>query len=47
MKTTKLDNDKYYTPIDLAKKCIDKTFEIIGKENITEIIEHSAGNGSV
>jgi hypothetical protein len=46
MKTTKLDNDKYYTPVDLAKECIDKTFEIIGKENITEIIEPSAGNGS-
>ena len=46
MRSTKLDNDKYYTPIDLAKECIDKTFEIIGKENITEIIEPSAGNGS-
>ena len=42
----KIDNDKYYTPIDLAKYCIDKTFEIIGIENITEIIEPSAGNGS-
>jgi len=39
MKTTKLDNDKYYTPVDLAKECIDKTFEIIGKENITEIMK--------
>ena len=46
MKTTKLENDKYYTPIELAKKCIDKTFEIIGRENITDIIEPSAGNGS-
>ena len=46
MKSTKLDNDKYYTPIDLAKECINKTFEIIGRENITEIIEPSAGNGS-
>ena len=42
----KIDNDKYYTPIDLAKYCIDKTYEIIGKENITDIIEPSAGNGS-
>ena len=42
----KIINDKYYTPIDLAKYCIDKTYEIIGKENITEIIEPSAGNGS-
>ena len=42
----KIDNDKYYTPIDLAIYCINKTYEIIGKENITEIIEPSAGNGS-
>lgn len=46
MKTTKIENDKYYTPIDLAKECIEKTFKIIGRENITEIIEPSAGNGS-
>ena len=31
---SKIENDKYYTPVDLAKYCIDKTFEIIGKENI-------------
>ena len=43
---SKIENDKYYTPVDLAKYCIDKTFEIIGKENITDIIEPSAGNGS-
>lgn len=43
---SKIEHDKYYTPVDLAKYCIDKTFEIIGKENITEIIEPSAGNGS-
>ena len=42
----KIENDKYYTPVDLAKYCIDKTFKIIGKENITDIIEPSAGNGS-
>lgn len=42
----KIDNDKYYTQIDLAKYCIDKTYEVVGKENITEIIEPSAGNGS-
>lgn len=42
----KIDNDKYYTPIDLAKYCIDKAFEIIGRDNITDIIEPSAGNGS-
>ena len=42
----KIELDKYYTPVDLAKYCIDKTFEIIGEENITEVIEPSAGNGS-
>jgi predicted RNA methylase len=44
--SNKLHLDKYYTPDDVAKYCIDKTFEIIGKENITEIIEPSAGAGA-
>ena len=39
-------NDKYYTPPTLAKHCIAKAFEVITTENITEIIEPSAGNGS-
>jgi hypothetical protein len=38
--------DKYYTNMVTAKWCIDKTLEIIGNENISEIIEPSAGNGS-
>ena len=42
----KIELDKYYTPLETAKYCIEKTFEIIGKENITDIIEPSAGNGS-
>lgn len=42
----KLILDKYYTPVDLAKRLIDKTFEVIGYDNITDIIEPSAGNGS-
>lgn len=42
----KLDLDKYYTPIHIAKYCIEKTFDIIGVDNITKIIEPSAGNGS-
>ena len=29
--------DKYYTSDKLAKYCIDKTFEIIGVENIKGI----------
>lgn len=43
---SKIDLDKYYTPKDLAKRLIEKTFEVIGKENITEIVEPSAGDGS-
>lgn len=42
----KIENDKYYTPKELSKRLINKTFEIIGEENISEIIEPSAGNGS-
>lgn len=42
----KIENDKYYTPEKLSKYCIDKTFEIIGEENIADIIEPSAGDGS-
>lgn len=42
----KIQNDKYYTPIEVANYCIDKTLEIIGLENISETIEPSCGNGS-
>lgn len=42
----KIENDKYYTSIELAKYCIDKTYELIGEKNITDVIEPSAGNGS-
>lgn len=42
----KIELDKYYTSREVAKRCIDKTFEIIGKENISEIIEPSAGDGA-
>lgn len=42
----KIKNDKYYTPTNLAKYCIDKTYKIIGEENISEVIEPSAGSGS-
>ena len=37
--------DKYSTSPTVARWCIDKTYEIIGKENITEVIEPSAGCG--
>ena len=42
----KIENDKYYTPIVLANELILKTYEVLISENITEIIEPSAGNGS-
>ena len=42
----KIINDKYYTSLELAKYCIDKTKEIIGAENISEYLEPSAGSGS-
>ena len=43
---SKIQNDKYYTSTKLSKYCIDKTFELIGEENITDIVEPSAGDGS-
>jgi hypothetical protein len=43
---SKINNDKYYTDKDLALYCINKTYKIIGEENISEVIEPSAGNGS-
>lgn len=42
----KINLDKYYTSKELAKYCIDKTLEVIGENNISEIIEPSAGNGA-
>lgn len=42
----KIELDKYYTPVEVAEKLINTTYEVIGKENITDIIEPSAGNGS-
>lgn len=42
----KILDDKYYTPIELANHCWDKVIEIIGMDNISEIIEPSCGNGA-
>ena len=42
----KIDNDKYYTPIDLANRCYDKVIEVIGLDNITDVVEPSCGDGS-
>lgn len=44
--SSKIFNDKYYTPIELANYCWSKTIEIIGEEKISEIIEPSVGNGA-
>src|SRR5574344_2989200 len=45
IKIAKIENDKYYTSSELAEYCVRKTEEIIGKENITEYLEPSAGSG--
>lgn len=42
----KIELDKYYTPTHLSLYCIQKVYEIIGKENISEVIEPSAGDGA-
>lgn len=42
----KIVNDKYYTPISVANHCWDKVLEVIGEENISEIIEPSCGDGA-
>lgn len=42
----KINNDKYYTPIELANHCIDVCVDVIGLDNITDVIEPSCGNGS-
>ena len=40
------ENNKYYTPAWLCEHTIKKAIEIIGIENITEIVESSAGDGT-
>ena len=42
----KINLDKYYTPVKLANYCYDKVIELIGEENISDIIEPSVGNGA-
>ena len=41
-----IELDKFYTPKETVKKCIDIFFNMVGIEDVTEIIEPSAGNGS-
>ena len=45
----KILNDKYYTPTELASRLIETTFKVLvenGIQDITDVIEPSAGNGS-
>lgn len=42
----KIENDKYYTPVNIANHCFDVAIAKIGTENISEIIEPSCGNGA-
>lgn len=41
----KIDLDKYYTPIEIARYCYNKAIEVIGIDNISEFLEPSAGAG--
>lgn len=43
---SKIENDKYYTPISVANDCWNKVLKVIGEENISEVIEPSVGNGA-
>ena len=42
---SKINLDQYFTSKETAEYCFNKAIEIIGKENITEFIETSAGEG--
>ena len=42
----KIIDDKYYTPIHVANQCWEKVKNIVGLENISEVIEPSCGDGS-
>lgn len=42
----KINNDKYYTPVELAEKLLETTKKVLESEEITHIVEPSAGSGS-
>lgn len=42
----KIDMDKYYTPDHIVDHCIARVGEIIGFDNVTHIVEPSAGAGA-
>lgn len=46
MTSNKIHHDKYYTPIEVANHCWDVVLDVIGEENISEIIEPSCGDGA-
>lgn len=47
MKEYLIENlNKFYTPVDLAIHCWDKTYEVLGADNISESIEPSVGGGA-
>ena len=41
-----IELDKFYTPKETVKRCIDIFFNMVDVEDVTEIIEPSAGNGA-
>ena len=41
---SKIQNDKYYTPPDLAKYCVEKTKEIIGADNKPKKTKYQSDN---
>lgn len=43
---SKILNDAYYTPKELAYRLCKKTIDVIGKVNISDVIEPSAGMGA-
>lgn len=45
MVSKKIHLDKYYSPQSIADYCTQKAIEVIGIENITELVESSAGKG--
>lgn len=43
---SKIINDKYYTPIEIANHCFDVVDNVIGIQNIAQIIEPCCGDGA-
>jgi hypothetical protein len=42
----RIDNDKYYTPINIANLCWEEVLTVIDKVTISSIIEPSVGDGA-